>query len=237
MPSCPNCQASLDDDLIASTGVAECPFCGTQLSDADLGLTADDSDAHTTAATGSAAANDIPEFSRIRVIESNDRQLVIFVPPGGRAARFLGFFALAWNGFMVMFTTIWVVAEAGPEADSLVFLYLMLGLFWLVGIAALVIWLRMAFTRIFLLLQRDRLTLQRILFGRKSIKDTYLDSDSRAELVESYQQNDVPVYKIVVNGTNRSASFGTALAREDKAWLAKTINDFLDADSMATDDA
>ena len=59
----------------------------------------------------------------------------------------------------------------------------------------------------------------------------------RAELVESYQQNDVPVYKIVVNGTNRSASFGTALAREDKAWLAKTINDFLDADSMATDDA
>jgi len=35
-PVCPNCRADLEEDLIASTGRAECPFCGAKVSPSDF---------------------------------------------------------------------------------------------------------------------------------------------------------------------------------------------------------
>ncbi len=237
MPDCPNCQASLDDDFAASTGVAECPFCGAEISEADFGPSFSDRNDALVPANANAGSAELPSYNRIRVIESTDRQLVIFVPPGGKRARGLGFFALVWNGFMALFTSGWIFAGDAPEAGSLLFVCSILSVFWLVGLVVFVIWIQMSFTRIFLLLQRDRLTLQRILFGRKTMKDTNLNQTSRAQLIESYQQNDDPVYKVVVNGTNGSASFGTGLAPEEKEWLVEQINEFLGTDAAPTFDS
>jgi hypothetical protein len=57
--------------------------------------------------------------------------------------------------------------------------------------------------------------------------ETVLTDSSRAQLVESYQQNDVPVYRVEVNGAGRAAKFGTSLSDDEKHWFIETINQFL----------
>ncbi|MGE3315334.1 MAG: hypothetical protein AB7O26_09470, partial [Planctomycetaceae bacterium] len=52
---------------------------------------------------------------------------------------------------------------------------------------------------------------------------------SRAALVESYRENENPVYAVSVNGTNRTDKFGTALSQEEKDWFVDSINGFLGA--------
>jgi hypothetical protein len=89
-------------------------------------------------------------------------------------------------------------------------------------------WMKMKYERTFLLLERHRLVVQKVLFNRKRIHETTLMPDSRADLVEAYEQNDTPVYRIEVRGQDRPAKFGTALADDEKDWIVDRINDFLD---------
>ena len=74
----------------------------------------------------------------------------------------------------------------------------------------------MRLTKTIFLLERDRIVIQRILFGRKTITETFLDEKSEAGLVESYQENNVSVYKVQITGSNRTDSFGTALSDLEK---------------------
>lgn len=177
------------------------------------------------------AATDLPAGSGVRVVEADEARQVIYIPPGGKQTRSMGMFALVWNGCMAAFTGMWI--SAGDEAPW-IFLVLFLGLFWGVGIFMLVFWIRMRFTRTYLLLERDRIAIQRTLFGRKSIAETLLDADTKAELVEAYSSNNKPVYSVVVNGTNRTAKFGTALSREEKLWFVERVNGFLRVADIAT---
>ena len=231
-PICPQCHAALDADLIDSTGAAECPFCGKDLSEIDFGVSpneTDDADDNITASVSvSSVSADValPVTSRIELIDTDPSRMVIYIPSGGNKARSIGIFALAWNGFLVVFTAV-MIFGVGPGGDGLWIPLLLISLFWAVGLGMLYWWIRMRFTRLYLMLEQDRLVIQRILFGRKSIRETGLGPESGAGLVESYQQNDDPVYAVSVTGEDRTAKFGTALSFEEKQWLVHTINEFL----------
>ena len=165
----------------------------------------------------------LPPDSKIEVIESGSDRLVVYVPPGGKKSLGLLIFGTLWSLITASITGVFLFNM--PEFEILPLLFM--SLFWIVGLVMLTIGVRMRFTRLHILLDRDRLAIQRTLFGRKSLAETQLTPESRARLVESYQENDVPVYRVDVEGSNRTAKFGTSLSREEKRWFVATINEFL----------
>ncbi len=229
---CPTCRADLEDDLVASTGSAVCPFCGADVSamyaetpgtDAEWSL-----DSSTTADNRIGALDERPpRDSKIEVVESSSERFVVVVPPGGKSAAGIGCFAVAWNGFMTVFTSFLVAATVGGQDDVPVFAYLLVGLFWIIGLGFAYAWVRASYMKTFLLLERDRLAVQRVLFGTKWVRKTKLTAESRARLESSYSENDNPVYHVQVDGDGRSESFGLRLGDDEKEWFVRRINGFL----------
>lgn len=162
--TCPECRTSLDAKAIDSAGVWECPSCGQPLPEVqeqppEVSLRGEPLTDENGVAVVSGSP---PAGSRIEVHEASDERLVVFVPPGGKAARGLGRCATMWNLFMVVFTTMWF--SAGPlDFGSLAFI----ALFWLIGIGLLIGWLKLKYERTLLLVEPSRVVVQHILFGRK----------------------------------------------------------------------
>jgi uncharacterized Zn finger protein (UPF0148 family) len=237
--ACPECRAEIKSDLVDDAGRVECPFCRHSWSLLDLPHAECDAEV-TEPVTGVSRSLPgitskipmpaLPAGSQIRVVEAAEDRFVLYIPGGGKSATALGCFAVAWNGAMCLFTTIALAGTLwgkGNDTPPVLGILAFLALFWAVGLAFAWFWLKMKFERTFLLLDRDRLVIQRVLFNRKRIDETHLAPESRAALVESYQQNDDPVYRIEVKGSLRAAKFGTALADSEKDWLVDRINDFL----------
>lgn len=226
--TCPNCRASLDDDLADRTGSAECPFCG-----ADVGeLYRDESD--TDSPTSDVDDPHAPPPGLLELIEWADDRLVVAIPPGGNAMQGMGCFAIAWLGITGAATVGFAGAGVQQGFDwELIIPYLVIGLFWLIGLGMLYAWLRSRNLTTYLLLERDRLAVQRILFGRKSTTVTTLGPDTRAKLATSFSQNDEPVYHVEVKGSDRTEKFGLRLDDDDKNWLVRAFNSFLHGDDPA----
>ncbi len=235
---CPKCRAAINPDLVDDSGRVECPFCGNDWSLLDQPIPPAEafisepnhSDLPACVQGGRQQVAPLPLGSRIKVVEEDHDGLVLYIPGGGKQAATLGCFALLWNGFMCFFTVaslLGIFKGQGNDAMPVMFLILFLGAFWAVGLGMAWFWLKMKYERTFLLLDRNRLVAQKVLFKRKRIEETALSRDSRAALVESYQQNDTPVYRIEVQGKSRAAKFGTSLSDEEKDWLVDRINDFL----------
>lgn len=169
----------------------------------------------------------LPSKSVIQIIEASPDRRVFYIP-GGRAGG-IGFFALVWNGFMAVFTTVMISSGLGDKPGDMppMGLAAFLGLFWLIGLGFAYWWVKAKFQRLFVMLDPGRIVIQRVLFGRKRVDETALKESSRAELIESYRQNNSPVYRIEIAGENRTAKFGTSLEREEKNWLVDRINEFL----------
>jgi hypothetical protein len=237
--TCPACHAEIEPDLVERTGEARCPFCGADLSDLGLPEPALNEGPGETLDVGgpppsgesTRALPPVPTGSRIRVVESTADRLVLFIPAGGKNVIGLGCFALVWNLFMAVFTSLWIFGSVrgGNQNDpkSALVIVPVFSLFWVVGAAMAWFWLRARFERTFLLLDHGRIVIQQILLGRKRLKETALGAASRAALVESYQQNDRPVYRIEVTGVSGVAKFGTVLGDDEKDWLVDRINEFL----------
>lgn len=237
--NCPECHASVNPDLVDDKGALECPFCGhgwsllelpqSQCAPAISDAALDDF----YGGTGTTSTKKVPEPPRgsaIKTVEATEDRLVLYVGPGGVQAKGLGCFAALWLGFMTIFTPPWFIGLAQGNANngpSMLGLVAFLALFWTIGLALGWFWMKMKYERTFLRVERDRIVVQKVLFNRKRIDETYLTPDSRAALVESYKQNDDPVYRIEVPCTNRTAKFGTALGDKEKDWLVDRINDFL----------
>ncbi|TWU13591.1 Double zinc ribbon [Symmachiella macrocystis] len=223
--TCPQCRAEIDDDLWESTGRAECPFCGADMP--ELAAAAPAENRTNGAEDGRISLPPLPSKSVIQIIEvSPDRR--VFYIPGGRAGA-IGFFALVWNGFMAVFTTVMISTGVGDKPGDMhpLGIVAFIGLFWLIGLGFAYWWVKAKFQRLFVMLEPKRVVIQRVLFGRKRVAETELKKTSRAELIESYQQNNRPVYRIEIVGEDRSAKFGTSLKREEKNWLVDRINEFL----------
>ena len=229
--TCPACRASLEPDEIDRTR-RECPLCSASLADVDLSDVEDQlGDADDTIAghprsvehQNTEATTDAA--SQVEIIERSAERLVAHLPPTSAGSGGIGCFAVMWNGFMAVFSAI-MLSEFWNARHIELFLILFLGVFWLVGIILLIAWIRMRFTRLYLLLEKDRLVIQRKLIGTSN-RELPLTSVSKATLEESYAVNNVPVYAVTVHGEGRNESFGTGLPSDDKEFLAREINAFL----------
>lgn len=169
----------------------------------------------------------------IQVVKSSTERVVIAVPPGGKKARSLGCFGFVWMAIVLPVTggILYGSFEKGNgDIATILGILAFSGLFWAVGIGMIVVWVRMRFTEIFLSVEREQFAIQKTLFGRKKLRKIALDEHSRARLVESYSENDVPVYAIQMEGIGETEKFATGLNYEEKRWLASTINRFLGVD-------
>jgi hypothetical protein len=231
VPSCPACHADLEGSAAFDAERPVCPFCGVELS----GESVREDRADSAAAIGSGDRSSLPTLpdkSRIEIVEASAERLVLHVPPGGEQTGGIGCFALAWNGFMCVFTPPWFFAMKGGNGPPLYFIVPFLMVFWGVGLGMAFAWLRMKKLRTYVLIEPDRVVLQKDFLGRKSTQETPLTEGSRASLVESYQVNDRSVYAVTVRGQDRTVKFGTQLSEPEKAWLVEAINGFLTTDDV-----
>ncbi|MDA8967760.1 hypothetical protein N9F76_00555 [bacterium] len=170
----------------------------------------------------------------IELVESSDEQLVITIPPGGARCRFLGFFGFAWLAIVVPVSVVFLLvpdnAWEGGKPPSRFFLLLLFSIPYAVGFGILYAWLRMRFTKILIAVTADQFALQRTWFNRQKFETVVLDQNSLAELVESYRQNESPVYAIRIRAADeleKEPKFATRLSYKEKSWLAGAINHFL----------
>lgn len=237
--TCPECHATLEPDEI-DREKRECPLCGASLAALDLSAIEDQLSSEEVIAGNPLSARDdadasensatsAPEASVLEVIEETPDRLVVHLPPNPNGAAGLGFFAFAWNAFMALFTSVFYFAMRDKAQFEIVPL-LFIGLFWLVGIGMLVSWVRTRFTRVFLLLEKDRLVVQRKLWTTSN-RELLLGADRKAVLEESYRINEVPVHQVTVQGEGRKESFGVGLPEADKITLAQKLNQFLGVES------
>ena len=233
--TCPECRATLEPDEIDRV-LRECPVCSASLSEVDLSAVEDqlgDPDDETIAgnplpvdAHGHTVEPAGDSTRQVEIIERTAARLVVHIPPSVSGSGGLGFFALLWNGFMALFSTILFFGMRKEQGRIEIVPVLFVSLFWLIGIGLVIGWVRMRFMRLYLLLEKDRLVTQRRLF-RTTNRELLLSPASKATLEESYSVNDVPVHAVTVHGAGRKESFGTGLTPADKEFLARTINDFL----------
>ena len=244
MITCPACRATLEPDKI-DRDLRECPLCSASLSDLDLTAVEDQlGEANDEAIAGNPLTADrhhdlaVPIASagadstrQVEIIERTADRLVVHLPPSTSGAGGLGVFAILWNGFMVVITAIMFSALRGKPSFEVVPI-VFVGGFWLIGIGLAIGWVRMRLTRLYLLLEKDRLVIQRKLL-RTTNRDLPLGPVSRALLDQSYTVNDVPVYAITVRGLGRNESFGTGLTPSDKDFLTREINTFLGVEAAS----
>jgi hypothetical protein len=220
---CPRCGATLAEDFLAAAGAEfDCPKCRQLIR---LDVVAPELARAAAAAPGDAeeAVVETPPGGRVqcRVV---GQQLVLFVPPGSsKEVRAIGCFAAVWLGFMGAFTAVAMFGGKLP-ADGILVALLFLAVFWGIGLTMLYFWYRGRYGKTYVLVERDRLVVRFVLGKREKIKEYVLNGNSRADLVESYKQNERPVYLVSVSTAARPAKFGTFLAWEEKAWIAERIN-------------
>lgn len=212
--TCPGCQATLDFDREGPSIPETCPFCGADLGDLDLNLPA-----------RSDVKSKLPAGSRIVMLAPEPGQLLFQIPPGkSGAANFLLFFAVFWNGIVLVVASAFLFGAQQNPAPSLWFLIPFFGLFFLVGLLVLYFGISLKFMRVMLLLEPGRAVMQRTLFRYQSMKELPLLPGARAELVESYRQNNRPVYAVAIVSGGDSLKFGTSLGDAEKDALVKIIN-------------
>jgi hypothetical protein len=168
---------------------------------------------------------EIPNNSKIEVVESTPDRLLLCIPAGGKQSGGLGCLALLWNAIVCLVSipfTIAIIAGKMPALDSL-----FLGVFWTIGLGMAYFWLKMKFERMFVLVERTRLAVQKLFFSRKRVDQIELEPTSQASLGVVYTQNDNPVYRVEVSGQGKTVRFGTRLADDEKDWIVDTINEFL----------
>ncbi len=242
--SCPACRATLEPDEI-DRDLRECPLCSASLSDADLAAVEDqlgDADEEAIAgnplaadrhhdSTESLAIVDADSTRQVEIIERTRDRLVVHLPPSASGSSGLGFFVILWNGFMVAFSTMmFFILRKNQVVEMLPIVFA--GAFWLIGLGLAISWVRLRFTRLYLLLEKDRLVIQRKLL-RTTNRDLPLGPVSSAVLEQSYTVNDVPVYAITVRGLGRNESFGAGLTPGDKDFLTREINSFLGVETAS----
>jgi hypothetical protein len=172
-----------------------------------------------------------PPGGKLQIVDQSDSRLVLSVPAGGKKARGIGCFAVLWLAITIPISLVFLSVDdanwEGGKAPPFWGMVAFFGLFYAVGFGMLYAWIRMRFMEVLVAVEPGRLTIQRTLLGRKKLKRCELADDAHAELVESYRSNEVPVYTVRINTLDGDEKFATSLSREEKQWIANTINRFL----------
>lgn len=182
-----------------------------------------------------------PAGSRIQLAEASESRVVMVIPPGEKRARGMGCFALAWLAITVPVGVVFLYATfsgnvewEGDEPPPTWFIVPFISVFWVVGFTVGYVALKMKFESLMLCLEPGRLSIQRTFLGRKKLSTIQIEEHSEAVLRTSYSENDVPVYRIEIEGAARKEKFGTALQLVEKQWIVQTLNRFLGHGSKAS---
>jgi len=226
-PFCPRCARMLGPASIDVPSVeVDCPFCHSR---SPLSLQ------HARPPTPEEEQRDTlrpvprPPKSRIVLERPDASRMVLYLPPRGLKGNPLGMFVFAviWTcfsggiGMAILFAML-----TGPKPVRLVaaFPALILLLFLGIGVAMLYFSLRGAFSKKFLYVERGRVFLRTIFWGRTTDRERPRETGLRAEIVVAYRQNNNPVYRLQVG---KEISFGSELEQAEKEWLLFEINRFL----------
>lgn len=163
-----------------------------------------------------------PSGTRVQLSRSR-RRLSLQIPPVGFRGESVGiaFFALFWNGFMLMWTS-------GAIAGDAPFFFVLFSIpFWMVG--GTIAWrlLEAIAGHCSLEVAGDRYILTRNLFGWKRIKEGPATDLYEANLVTAYSQNHRPVKTIALTAGTETLKFGTALSNPEKAWIVTELQAFI----------
>ncbi|MFN0196325.1 MAG: hypothetical protein ACKVT0_06250, partial [Planctomycetaceae bacterium] len=226
--TCPHCQATLDVDAELQSFPESCPFCDGDLTDVERQITATESQSvkrSRKSSSGSSANLRLPADSRVTILTPEPGQLLLQIPPGKSGTAWsLLIFAFIWNAIVLTIASVFFLAQQQNQAPAPWFLIPFFGIFLLVGLIVLYAGVSMKFTRTMLLLEPGRAVMQKIIFNRKSIREITLSEDARASLVESYSQNDSPIYAVSIVSGSDSLKFGTSLTPAEKDRLVAIIN-------------
>jgi hypothetical protein len=210
---CPACLKQMPEERPSA-----CPFCAEPLFSVEV----DDM-----------LLTPLPHRSDIEICQATpDRR--IFRLRYSRGGSLI-FFAVCWLAIVALFTGGLLFGAKKPEGDAVVAV-LVTVLFWVIGFGLLFVGLRQRFLKVTILLERDRLVVERDLFGWKSADTASLLGVAAADLVVAYEENYKPVFAVRVNGVERKIQFGAGLQTPDKNWLVDEINGFLGG-RLAADDA
>ncbi|MDB4786625.1 MAG: hypothetical protein P8M30_05895 [Planctomycetaceae bacterium] len=169
-----------------------------------------------------------PYESKAEILEATNDRLMLSIPPGGKRANSLGCFGVIWLLITGAVSGGFGFAKLNGEGDDLpIFFFGLLGFFWLIGLGMLYFAIKLKYTRGYLFLSRDRAVHQSIFFSRKKTVEIPLDSKTHARLVESYQENNTPVYRVEIETDGQKISFGTGLSKELKEWYVETTKSFV----------
>lgn len=216
---CPSCQAPAKSLPPSAEALIRCPDCGAEslapewLPASGLQL--------------SANPDRIPPNTRIKIRQEEDGSRSWFIPPSGKGG-FLLFFGTIWclfTGFMssvFLFGSGKIEGAEGPWAGLMLTMFF--AVFWAVGIGTLYAAVRQKYAAHIITVGPDAVTLRRKLFNRIHTKSIPKHEVVTVGLVSFYEQNNTPVYGIEIFATKKSKlRFGSAMADEEKSWLAADL--------------
>ena len=215
---CPQCGHKAGQ--VAEGAVAVCGHCGWRGSLLEWAPRGDEA-----AALRAADPDGPPPGTAIARRDLGGGAVAWEVPPSGRSGGLM-FFAILWNGFILLFTAVFGSAMLGGklEGDAPGWLAIpFLIPFWGVGIGLAYAVARIKFARHLVVVDSREVVLVRSLFGRAKRRALAREGLEAIEKREFYRQNYRPVHGVEVRGRGGKLRFGTALTEEEKDWLVADI--------------
>jgi hypothetical protein len=231
----PRHQARLDDDLLRDKGAHTSPFFNAEVSaelktgmsfETGTGSERIESVRRDPPAVEVRLVRPLPPGSRLRVVQSDDGQLVLSIPTGGRIANGACGFAFLLSSVPAVFTVMFVMELADRPMIplwSLAGVLAFVGVLWLVILGVSREALKLQFQRTTLLVDRERVLLQTTIFGKTRQEELPVLAMTKCSLVVAFTFNDVPVYRVQVANAEESLGFATNLEQDDKDWLVDQI--------------
>jgi hypothetical protein len=170
----------------------------------------------------------------VSILERHADGLTITVPPVGMRKGSKGTFGFSifWNGFMLVFTGFWFGSGGFSQGPGLaaVFPFLMIVLFWGIGVALVVTAINAGRRRAILDVVGDTL-----LITRKSIFKTQQDEVRRNEIKAirrgktGTEVNEVPILNLqVIRREGKKIGILAQLSDDELAWIAAELREALD---------
>jgi hypothetical protein len=172
----------------------------------------------------SSGLRETPPGSRIQVVEASPQRLVLCIL--GRGSRETkGLWAMAILSVLGTIGFVWAVVlmARGSPGELLLKISMVV---WLVGVPLMCLSVKAKFERTLLLLERDRLVIQRVLLGFTRKSTVELTADSRAELIQAGGP-EVTTDGVKMAGRNQTVTFGNLLSTAQNRWVVEAINEIL----------
>lgn len=175
--------------------------------------------------TGNTDPGPLPPGSPLQCTHTGE-EIDIVIPPGsGSGGGGIGVFAVFWNVFILIFTTIFLGAGIAAGGEIPVFVYLFFIPFWAVGIGMgyVACYQQFGTTRVYL--NKNGIGyIEKTLFGNTKKKSFDVQTVQHCIMQEAYRSNNVPVYKCVIVTPTKKYSFGNKLSNREKQWVCHLIN-------------